>query len=177
MANKREKAVFGAGCFWCSEAAFSMLRGVSEVLPGYAGGSMENPTYEQVSRGDTGHIEVAEITYDPNARSYDDLLAAFFSIHDPTSMDRQGPDTGPQYRSAIFYLNEDQRKKAEETINRLKSERLNVVTELRPLGKFYPAEDYHREYYEKHKDAPYCIAVVEPKLAKMRKQFAKMIKE
>jgi len=177
MEKEYKKAVFGAGCFWCSEAAFSMLKGIVEVRPGYAGGKTVDPTYETVSAGSTGHIEVAEVTYDPNIRSYGDLLAVFFSIHDPTSVDRQGQDVGPQYRSVIFHMDEDQEREAQEVIDGLKSDGLPIVTELRPLDIFYPAEDYHREYYEKHKDVPYCVAVIEPKLKKMREKFSDIIKE
>jgi peptide-methionine (S)-S-oxide reductase len=177
MAKEYEKAVFGAGCFWCSEAAFSMVKGVTSVIPGYAGGHKADPTYEKVSAGNTGHIEVAEVTYDPGVRAYSDLLSVFFSIHDPTSIDRQGSDIGPQYRSAIFYVNDGQKKEAEETIKSLESEGLDIVTEVLPLEEFYPAEDYHKEYYKNHKDAPYCVAVIEPKLKKMREKFSSIIKE
>lgn len=180
-----EKVAFGGGCFWCTEAVFKMLRGVSKVLPGYAGGSTENPTYEQVSAGRSGHVEVAYLEYDPERVKFRDLLTVFFGSHDPTTINRQGNDVGEQYRSVIFYTTEDQRKDAEEVIEEINampagrqdSNSLGapVVTTLEPLGTFYEAEDYHKDYYERNKSAPYCQVVINPKLEKVQKQFADLL--
>ena len=179
-----EIAVFANGCFWCTEAVFSMLKGVKSVIPGYAGGaelpSGKGPTYEQVSNGNTGHAESIKIEFDPSVISYDDLLAVFFNTHDPTTLNRQGNDVGTQYRSAIFYANDEQKKKAEaliEELNTSKAYNKPVVTEVKPLDKFYEAEDYHHEYYEHNKDQPYCQIVIAPKLEKLEKKFAELIKQ
>ncbi|HXV27124.1 MAG TPA: peptide-methionine (S)-S-oxide reductase MsrA [Candidatus Paceibacterota bacterium] len=170
-------AVFGGGCFWCTEAVFGMLKGVIAVKPGYAGGIAEKPTYEQVSHGDTGHVEVVRFEYDPSVISYDDLLNVFFASHDPTQVNRQGNDVGPQYRSVVFYGDEAQKESAERFIAGLRSDGLNVATTVEPLHKFWPAEDYHEKYYEKHKnDDPYCQVVIEPKLAKVREKFSQLLK-
>ena len=166
-----ETAVFGSGCFWCSEAVFSELQGVLKVVPGYAGGNVPNPTYEQVCSDTTGHAEVAQITFDPSIISYRELLEVLFSTHDPTTLNRQGGDEGTQYRSAIFYVNEAQKAEAESTIGELSKERVfqsPIVTEVVPLSTFYPAEDYHREYYKRNASKPYCQFVIAPKLAKFR---------
>ena len=166
-----ESAVFGSGCFWCSEAVFSELQGVREVTPGYAGGSKANPSYEEVCSGTTGHAEVARVTFDPAAISYRELLEVFFSTHDPTTLNRQGADVGTQYRSVIFYADESQRSEADAMIRELSSEgvfRNPIVTEVAPLHAFYPAEDYHREYFARNPSKPYCQAVIAPKLAKFR---------
>ena len=172
-----EKVVFGGGCFWCTEAIFLNLRGVLSARPGYAGGNVPNPTYEQVSTGKSGHAEAVEIKYDSVKIKFLDLLAVFFGTHDPTTKNRQGNDTGTQYRSIIFYTNLEQKKDAEEFIFKLKKEDgLNIVTEVEKLTKFYPAEDYHEKYYEKHKDAPYCQIVIDPKLKKLRDNFQKLLK-
>ncbi|MDR3558748.1 MAG: peptide-methionine (S)-S-oxide reductase MsrA [Candidatus Pacebacteria bacterium] len=172
-------AVFANGCFWCTEAVFSMLKGVQKVVPGYAGGDVPNPTYEQVSGGATGHAEAIQITYDPTVISYDDLLAVFFNTHDPTTLNRQGNDIGTQYRSAIFYADNEQMKKAEALVKELNEKKAydkSIVTEVRPLQKFYEAEDYHHDYYEHNKSAPYCQLVIAPKLEKLQKRFAQLLK-
>jgi peptide-methionine (S)-S-oxide reductase len=179
--GKSETAVFGGGCFWCTEAVFKSLKGVTAVDPGYTGGSVHNPTYEQVSNGDTGHVESIRIEFDPALISYDDLLAVFFNTHDPTTMNRQGGDVGPQYASAIFYDGDEQKIKAAALIKELGDshaygEGKAIVTALKPLGDFYPAEDYHRNFYETHKDSPYCELVIAPKLEKLQKKFAELLK-
>jgi len=172
-----KEAIFGGGCFWCTEAVFDSLKGVSEVLPGYSGGDRENPTYEEVSSGSTGHAEVTKVAYDPGVIEYKNLLTVFFAAHDPTTLNRQGADVGTQYRSVIFYTDEEQKKEAEDYIQKIKKEGLEVVTELEPLDKFYVAEDYHQKYYESHKDAPYCQIVINPKLEKIQKEFSQLLKE
>ncbi len=172
-------AVFANGCFWCTEAVFSMVKGVQKVVPGYAGGVTSDPTYEQVSNGNTGHAEAIEITYDPSIVSYDDLLAVFFNTHDPTTLNRQGNDVGTQYRSAIFYADDEQKQKAEALVKELndaKAYEKPVVTEVRPLSKFYEAEDYHHDYYKNNSSAPYCQLVIAPKVEKMQKRFAELLK-
>ena len=169
-----ETAVFGSGCFWCSEAVFSELTGVVSVLPGYAGGRTPDPTYETVCSDTTGHAEVAQVTFDPSAISYRELLEVLFSIHDPTTLNRQGGDVGSQYRSAVFYSDEAQKREAEGIIRELTDEkafRNPIVTEVAPLEAFYPAEDYHREYYKRNASKPYCQAVIAPKLAKFRSHW------
>ncbi|MBI3952451.1 MAG: peptide-methionine (S)-S-oxide reductase MsrA [Candidatus Doudnabacteria bacterium] len=180
FAFRQEIAVFGGGCFWCTEAIFLRLRGVIFVLPGYAGGAVPNPTYEQVSSGRTGHVEVVKFEFNPSIIIFKDLLNVFFALHDPTSMNRQGADAGEQYKSVIFYANDDQRREAEEYISNLEKENIfdaPIVTELRPLDKFYIAEDYHKNYYEKNKDNnPYCQVVINPKLAKLRQKFSPLLK-
>lgn len=172
-------ATLAGGCFWCLEAVYDELQGVKRVVSGYAGGDVPNPTYEQVCTGNTGHAEVVQIEYDPDVTSYRDLLEVFFTIHDPTQLNRQGADVGTQYRSAIFYHNEEQRQAAEEIIAELEAEEVYskpIVTEVSPLGTFYPAEDYHQDYYVNNPTQPYCMVVVAPKLAKFRKKFAEMRK-
>lgn len=179
MENNTELAVFGGGCFWCTEAVFKMLRGVHTVNPGYAGGTTENPTYSQVSLGNTGHAEVISIEYDPHMIQYTDLLTVFFASHDPTTLNRQGADVGTQYRSIILYTTEDQKIDAEKFIADLNasSEFGNpIVTEIKPLDKFYIAENYHKDYFENHPDASYCEIVINPKLEKVQKQFAELLK-
>ncbi len=174
-----EIAIFGGGCFWCTEAVFQELRGVISVMPGYAGGHKENPTYEEVCSGKTGHAEVIKIEYDSEYIKYKDLLTVFFATHDPTSVNRQGNDVGTQYRSIIFYTTDEQKRRAEEFIKKLNestSEGRAIVTEIRPLVKFYEAEDYHREYYLKNASEPYCQVVINPKLEKLQKEFAKLLK-
>ena len=176
---RMETATFGSGCFWCSEAVFSELQGVVKVDPGYAGGSVPNPSYEQVCTDETGHVEVAQVTYDPSVISYRELLEVFFSTHDPTTPNRQGADEGTQYRSVIFYGNDDQKRQAEDIIKDLTSERVfrsPIVTELSPLTVFYPAEDYHHEYYKRNPTKPYCQVVIAPKLAKFRAHFQAKLK-
>lgn len=171
-----ETAVFGAGCFWCVEAVFQNLKGVSSVLPGYAGGHKDNPTYEEVSSGSTGHAEVAKIEFDPAVIKFLDLLSVLFATHDPTTMNRQGNDVGDQYRSAIFYMNDSQKKQAEEFIAAAQKEFSSpIVTQVQPLDKFYPAENYHKEYYKNNPGNPYCQLVIDPKLEKFRKKFAALL--
>jgi methionine-S-sulfoxide reductase len=170
--------VLGAGCFWCTEASITQIHGVEKVVSGYTGGHVENPSYEMVIRKDTGHIEVAQVFFDKKIVSLQQILAVFFVIHDPTSMDRQGGDVGPQYRSAIFYANEEQKKIAEECLA-VAGKALapsKIVTVLEPLKKFYPAEDYHQEYYKYNPQNPYCQAVVREKVMKVRKAFEAMLK-
>ncbi len=171
-------AVFGGGCFWCTEAVFQMLKGVSKVEPGYAGGKMDDPTYEAVSSGTTGHAECIRITYDPNVISYDDLLTVFFGSHDPTTPNRQGGDAGEQYRSIIFYQDESEKKLAEEKIKEINAslkDGTRVVTQLVPFKSFYKAEDYHQNYYKTNTSALYCQLVIEPKIEKVRKRFAELL--
>ena len=175
--NAHEVVAFGGGCFWCTEAVFRELKGVISVMPGYAGGTKENPTYEDICGGMTGHAEVSKIEYDQEKISYDDLLTVFFATHDPTTMNRQGNDVGTQYRSIIFYTNDDQKNHAEAFIKDLKESGLDVVTEVKPLEKFYEAEDYHRKYYERNSSAPYCQVVINPKLKKLQENFADFLKK
>jgi peptide-methionine (S)-S-oxide reductase len=173
-----ERIVLAGGCFWCTEAVFSELRGVLSVLPGYAGGSVPNPTYEEVCTGTTGHAEAVEVTFDPTEVSLHDLLVVFFTTHDPTTRDRQGPDTGTQYRSAVFYRGPAQKTVVESVVREIAEERLYhhpVVTEIAPLTAFYPAEEYHRSYYRRHPERGYCQAVIAPKLAKFRKTHAERL--
>jgi peptide-methionine (S)-S-oxide reductase len=176
---KQEIATLGAGCFWCTEAVYREMEGVTAVEPGYMGGHTVNPTYKDVCTGTTGHVEVAQVTFDPGVTSYRDMLEAFFSIHDPTSRDRQGADVGSQYRSVIFYHSEEQRAAAEQAIRELDASGAYdkpVVTEVRPAGPFYAAENYHREYFANNPQAPYCMAVVAPKVRKFREKFARKLK-
>ncbi|TSC89530.1 MAG: peptide-methionine (S)-S-oxide reductase [Parcubacteria group bacterium Gr01-1014_3] len=179
MNNQTEIAVFGGGCFWCTEAVFKMLKGVMSVEPGYSGGAMPNPTYEQVCSGNTGHAEVVKIEYDPAQVKYRTLLTIFFASHDSTQLNRQGADVGTQYRSVIFYTTEQQREEALKFIEELNSsseEGSPVVTEITPLDNFYPAENYHRDYYAKNKDQSYCQIIIAPKLQKVQKEFAELLK-
>ena len=180
MDNKAGKAVavFGGGCFWCTEAVFKMMKGVSGVEPGYAGGTTKNPTYSQVSDGTTGHAEVVHIEYDPAVAKYEDMLTVFFGSHDPTTLNRQGNDIGTEYRSVIFYTTEEQKLAAEKfikDINASSSSGKHVVTEVAPLTHFYPAEDYHRDYYAQNKNAAYCQIVINPKLEKVQEKFASLL--
>ncbi|MEN9413678.1 MAG: peptide methionine sulfoxide reductase MsrA [Candidatus Parcubacteria bacterium] len=175
-----ETAVFGGGCFWCTEAVFKMLKGVSSVEPGYAGGRVENPTYEEVSGGRTGHVEVVQVVFDPALVSYRTLLTIFFASHDPTTIDRQGNDVGPQYRSAIFYSTPVQRAEAESFIQELNDSSADgepIATSVEPLEKFYPAEDYHRDYYARNTSAGYCQVIINPKLEKVKEKFAEFLQE
>jgi len=180
MEKRLDTATFGAGCFWCTEAQFQQLEGVIKVESGYSGGFIENPTYKQICTGTTGHAEVTNIYFDPSVISFDELLAAFWVAHDPTQLNRQGNDVGTQYRSVIFYHNEDQRRKAEDYKRRLNEEQAfasNVVTEISPFTKFYKAEDYHQNYYNENGSQPYCVFVVKPKLDKFKKVFADKLKK
>jgi peptide-methionine (S)-S-oxide reductase len=179
MEKNREVATLAGGCFWCLEAVFDDLQGVEQVESGYSGGTVADPTYQQVCSGTTGHAEVVQITFDPAVLSFKDLLEVFFAIHDPTTLNRQGPDVGTQYRSAIFYHSPDQKAGAEEVIRRLTAERVwpgPIVTEVTPFSAFYQAEDYHQEYFRLNGGQPYCRAVVAPKVAKFRKRFAQRVK-
>lgn len=171
----RAVATLGGGCFWCLEAVLLELAGVESVVSGYAGGHVENPTYQQVCTGATGHAEVVQVTFDPTVVSFREILEVFFTIHDPTTLNRQGNDVGPQYRSAIFYHNEEQREVAQKTIAELDAADIwdnPIVTEVTSLDTFYEAEDYHQNYFENNSRQPYCQFVVAPKVAKFRKKFA-----
>lgn len=175
-----EKAVFGGGCFWCTEAVFKMLKGVSKVLPGYAGGKKEDATYEKVSSGKTGHAEVIYIEYNPEEVSYKTLLTVFFASHDPTTVNRQGNDIGSQYRSVIFYTSDGQKREAERflaDINASSKSGGPTVTELLPLTEFFEAENYHKDYYANNKSAPYCQVIINPKLDKVQKEFGELLKK
>ncbi len=175
---KTDTATFGAGCFWCVEAVFQELKGVISVKSGYMGGKIKNPTYKEVCSGLTGHAEVCQIVYDPTIITYKDLLEAFWQSHDPTTLNRQGADVGTQYRSAIFYHNDEQKQAAEFYKNKLNEENAfgkAVVTEIAELAPFYVAEDYHQNYYNENGDAPYCQFVIAPKLEKFRKAFSSKI--
>jgi len=161
------KAVFGGGCFWCLDAVFRRVKGVKNVIVGYAGGRRPNPTYEQVCTGVSGHAEVVEIEYYEKIISYDELLDIFFKIHDPTQLNRQGNDIGTQYRSIILYTNEIQKQKAIKKIEELKNEGINIVTEIKSLEVFYKAEEYHQNYFEKNPTNPYCVYIISPKISKL----------
>jgi peptide-methionine (S)-S-oxide reductase len=170
----QEIATLGGGCFWCLEAVYQEMKGVTVVESGYMGGHLDQPSYQDVCTGRTGHIEVVQVTFDPEATSYRDILEVFFAIHDPTSRDRQGNDSGTQYRSAIFYHDERQRETAQELIRELNAEDAYsrpIVTEVRPATTFYRAEDYHQEYFRNHQQQPYCAFVVAPKVQKFREHF------
>jgi len=180
MEPNLEVATLGGGCFWCLEAVFDELKGVVDVVSGYSGGHVPNPTYEQVCSQQTGHAEVVQITFDPKVISYREVLEVFFSIHDPTTLNRQGNDIGPQYRSVIFYHSPAQRVVAEEVMQALTRARVwknPIVTELVPFERFYPADDYHQEYFKRNPNQPYCVFVVGPKVAKFRKQYFERLKK
>lgn len=171
-------AVFGGGCFWCTEAVFKMLKGVVYVEPGYAGGTIVNPKYEEVSLGNTGHAEVIRVTYDSSLISYEDLLTVFFGSHDPTTPNQQGNDIGEQYRSVIFYQDAEEKNAAERVIasfQEIAKDGLRIVTQVEPLKDFFSAEDYHKDYFRKNTSAPYCQLIIEPKLEKVRKRFAELV--
>ncbi|BCY16978.1 MAG: peptide-methionine (S)-S-oxide reductase MsrA [Chloroflexi bacterium] len=174
-----QTATLAGGCFWCLEAVFDNLQGVTDVVSGYTGGTTVNPTYRQVCAGTTGHAEVVQIQFDPDVITYKDLLEVFFSIHDPTTLNRQGADVGEQYRSAIFYHSPEQKQVAEQVIRELSEEKIwkdPIVTEVTPITTFYPAEDYHQEYFANNPEQGYCQMVVSPKVAKFRKKFAARLK-
>ena len=178
--SQREVATLAGGCFWCLEAAFQDLKGVENVQSGYAGGRVANPSYEDVCTGTTGHAEVVQITFDPQVVSFEDLLHVYFTIHDPTTLNRQGADVGTQYRSAIFYHSPEQKATAERVIADLQAQKLwdePVVTELKPLTAFYPAEEYHRDYFRRNPTQGYCQAVIAPKVAKVRKLYFDRLKQ
>jgi len=180
MNTNLHTATLAGGCFWCLEAVFDDVKGVHGVESGYAGGHVDNPTYRQVCDGNTGHAEVVQVHFDPNIVSYRDLLNVFFAIHDPTTLNRQGNDVGTQYRSAIFYNNDDQKMIAESLIEELNSQKIwgsPIVTQVTPLDRFHMAEDYHQEYFARNPYQPYCQAVVAPKVAKFRKHFLEMLKK
>jgi len=178
--DKLVKATFGSGCFWCTEAIFDRVEGVKSVTSGYAGGSVANPTYKQVCTGSTGHAEVIQLTYNPNEISYDELLEIFWKTHDPTTLNRQGADVGTQYRSVIFYHNNEQKKKAEkykEELDKAGIWKDPIVTQIVPFTNFYEAEDYHQEYYENNPNQSYCSLVITPKVEKFEKIFKKRLKK
>lgn len=171
-------AVFGGGCFWCTEAAFGMVRGVLNVVPGYAGGAMPNPTYERVCGGDTGHAEVVRVEYDPAVIKYSDLVEAFFGMHDPTTLNKQGNDVGTQYRSVIMYSSNEEKKIANDFIAAHRADVApdTIVTQVVPLEKFYEAEAYHHNYFKNNPDKAYCQLVISPKLVKFKKHLATLLK-
>lgn len=179
MVERENIAVFGGGCFWCTEAIFKMLRGVTLITPGYTGGTKENPTYGDVCDSTTGHAEVVRVEFDPKQISYRDLLTVFFATHDPTSLNRQGNDVGTQYRSAIFYADKAQKTEGERFIKELNTsspEGKPIVTTLEPLGKFYTAENYHKDYFARNSEKPYCQFIIVPKLQKVQEQFSQLVK-
>ena len=174
-----EIATLGGGCFWCLEAVYQQMAGVDSVVSGYMGGHVDNPSYQQVCTGDTGHVEVVQIGFDPALTSYREILEVFFATHDPTSFDRQGNDSGPQYRSVIFYHSDAQRAMADEVMRALAEEAVfdkPIVTELRPASTFYRAEDYHQDYFRNHPAQPYCAFVVAPKVKKFRAKFTEKLR-
>jgi peptide-methionine (S)-S-oxide reductase len=176
----KEIATLAGGCFWCTEAVFKELRGVERVESGYAGGTVKNPTYEQVSTGTTGHAEVIQITFDPKVISYKELLEVFFVIHDPTTLNQQGADHGTQYRSAVFYHSAEQKQLAEQVIQDFTAKKVYqnpLVTKLEPFAKFYIAEEYHQNYFERNPEKQYCRIVIEPKVLKFRKEFMQKLKK
>ena len=178
--KKTDTATFGTGCFWCTEAVFQELKGVEKVTSGYSGGKVVNPTYEQVCNGTTGHAECLQVVYDPSVITYDELLEVFWGVHDPTSLNRQGNDVGTQYRSVIFYHDEEQRQKAEhykEDLNKNKAYDKPIVTEITAFTEFYPAEDYHQDYFRLHGSQPYCSLVIRPKVEKFEKVFKAKLKK
>lgn len=177
---KNDIATLASGCFWCTEAIFKRLKGVTSVMSGYTGGTGENPTYEQVCSGKTGHAEAIQVTFDPTIISYKKLLEIFFHLHNPTTLNQQGADTGTQYRSAIFYHTTEQKLIAEEvqqTLEQSGAFKDKIVTEITPYTNFYKAENYHQEYYEKNKQYPYCQLVIDPKLQKLLQEFSQQVKE
>jgi peptide-methionine (S)-S-oxide reductase len=180
MTKNLQTATLAGGCFWCLEAVFDELKGVESVESGYTGGHVDTPSYRAVCTGTTGHAEAVQITFDPSVLAYRDLLKVFFTVHDPTTLNRQGADAGTQYRSAIFYHDDEQKAAAEEVIAELTAEKLwdhPIVTEVTKLDKFYVAEDYHQEYYANNPFQPYCMAVVAPKVTKFRKHFVERLKK
>lgn len=178
--SKLKTATFGSGCFWCTEAIFERVNGVTSVASGYSGGTVENPTYKEVCDGTTGHVECTQITFDPAIISYDELLEIFWKTHDPTTLNRQGNDVGTQYRSVIFYHNDEQKQKAVYYKNKLTEEKIwdkPIVTEITKFEKFYPAEDYHQEYYDNNPNQGYCAYVITPKVEKFEKIFKDKLKK
>jgi peptide-methionine (S)-S-oxide reductase len=180
MNTNLQTATLAGGCFWCLEAVYDEIKGVHSVESGYAGGHVDKPTYREVCNGTTGHAEVVQVHFDPNVVAYRNLLNVFFAIHDPTTLNRQGADVGTQYRSAIFFHDDEQKKVAEELIKDLNAQKIwdrPIVTEVTKLDKFYIAEDYHQEYFASNPYQPYCMAVVAPKVSKFRKHFLEMLKK
>lgn len=180
MNTNLQTATLAGGCFWCLEAVFDEIKGVHSVESGYAGGHVDNPSYRAVCNGDTGHAEVVQVHFDPSVVSYRNLLNVFFAIHDPTTLNRQGADVGTQYRSAIFYHDEEQKRAAEELIRELNAQKIwdnPIVTQVEKLDKFFMAEDYHQEYFARNPYQPYCMAVVAPKVSKFRKHFLELLKK
>jgi len=180
MQQRREIVTIGGGCFWCLEAIFNELRGVKKVVSGYSGGNVPNPSYQEVCTGVTGHAETVQITFDPLIISFNELLEVFFTIHDPTTLNRQGADVGTQYRSVIFYHTPEQKEIAKEVMAKIEAAKIwdaPVVTEITAFKTFYPAENYHQEYFLHNPDQPYCSVVIEPKVAKFRKQFLTKLKK
>ncbi len=174
-----QTAVFGSGCFWCSEALFKRLKGVESVVSGYSGGQMDTPSYEQVSSGNSGHAEVIKIEFNPDQITFGDLLNVFFASHDPTTLNKQGNDVGTQYRSTIFYTTPEQKVDAEKFIQKLQDDKVfngAIVTEIKPLEKFYSAEEYHQDFYDSNRNYPYCTFVIDPKISKLREKFAHLLK-
>ncbi|MDP3740971.1 MAG: peptide-methionine (S)-S-oxide reductase MsrA [bacterium] len=179
MGKRFETVVFGGGCFWCVEAVVQRLKGVVSVKSGYMGGQKDRPSYEEVSSGSTGHVEVVQVEFDPNVISLDSLLSVFFSSHDPTSVNRQGNDVGQQYASAIFYTSKEQKQMIENFIASLEKDKVfknPIVTTVKPAGKFYEAEAYHQNYYDNNPSKPYCQVVIEPKIVKLRQKYAHLLK-
>lgn len=177
--NNFDFAIFGNGCFWCTEAVFQQLKGVEKVTSGYSGGHVENPTYEEVCGKQTGHAEVLKIEFDPTKIRFEELLEVFWATHDPTTLNRQGNDVGPQYRSVIFYMSEEQKEQAEKYKEELdKSDAFDkpIVTAIEPYTNFYPAENYHQDYYKNHGSQPYCYFVIKPKMEKLKKVFSEKLK-
>jgi peptide-methionine (S)-S-oxide reductase len=177
--NHLEVATLGGGCFWCLEAVYDQLKGVTDVVSGYAGGHVNAPTYEQVCRGNTGHAEVVQVTFDPSVVTFRQILEVFFTIHDPTTLNRQGADVGPQYRSAIFYHSPEQKTTAEQVMAELTAKKLwdrKIVTEVTPFEEFFPAEAYHQEYFARNPNQGYCQFVIAPKVAKFRKEYLANLK-
>ena len=180
MTAHSEVATLGGGCFWCIEAVFSPIRGIQKLVSGYAGGDIPNPTYKQVCTGNTGHAEVVQISFDPTEITYEEVLEIFFAMHDPTTLNRQGNDRGTQYRSTIMYHNESQQQTAQAVIDRLTADNTfgdPIVTEVVPLPEFYPAEDYHQDYFANNTYQPYCMAVIAPKVLKLRQKYAARLVE
>ncbi len=179
MIKSLDTAVLAGGCFWCMEAIFAQLKGIEKVESGYCGGSVKNPSYKEVCTGKTGHAESVRLTFNPAVISYKQILRIFFTLHDPTSLNRQGNDVGSQYRSEIFYVNENQKEAAEQVIKEVTEEKLwdnPIVTVLEPLREFYIAEEYHQDYYKKNPLNPYCFMVIKPKIAKLRKEYLDFLK-
>ena len=179
MRQNYNSAILGGGCFWCTEAVYNRVKGVISVMPGYAGGKVENPSYHEVCEGTTGHAEVIRIEFDPKIITYKKLLEIFFDIHDPTTLNRQGNDVGTQYRSIIFYSDDEQKKETVDYIRNLKDKKVfvrEIITETQPLIKFYPAEDYHKDYYDKNEYAPYCDLIISPKIKHFEEKYASLLK-